>query len=95
MAKRPVQFDPDNVRKELDQKIEQKVSNHVFYCAIGFISASFIGIMAYMMKINDSVNANALKIAYIESKSEAIPLIANKFNSINDRVVRIETKINK
>lgn len=95
MAKRPEQFTPDSVRKELDQKIEQKVSNHVFYCAITFISASFIGIMAYVMKIHDAVNANALKIAQIESKSDNIPIISNKFDNINDRIVRIEAKVNK
>ena len=60
----------DSLRKELDSKIEQKVSNHVFYWAIVIFLAVIGGAFAYISKVNDkvySVNDRLIRIETLQS----------------------------
>lgn len=87
MAKQPEQFNPaDNIRKELDVKIEQKVSNHVFYWAFGILVLIIAGLISYLVKISGSQNAISVRLAHVEAKTD-------RSDSINDRLVRIETRV--
>ena len=87
MAKQPEQFNPaDNIRKELDAKIEQKVSNHVFYWAFGILGTVLAGLIGYIVKISDGQNSMNLRLAHVEAKTDRVDLN-------NDRLVRLETQI--
>ena len=87
MAKQPEQFNPaDNIRKELDAKIELKVSNHVFYWAFGILVMALAGLIGYLVKISDGQNSMNLRLAHVEAKTDRADLI-------NDRLVRIETQV--
>lgn len=60
----------DNLRKELDNKIEQKVSNHVFYWAIGIFLVVIGGAFTYISKVNHkvySVNDRLIRIEILQS----------------------------
>ena len=71
---------PNEVRVELDGKIEKKVSYHVFYWAIGIFVLTTSGMFAYINKVHDDT------FTYINKMSDKI--------NINDgELIRIETKL--
>jgi hypothetical protein len=100
MAKQPEQFNPhptDVIRKELDAKIDRldvkidnKVSNHVFYWVLGILIsilvAGLTGVFAYINKISDKQNSMNERLIHVEAKTD-------RADSINDRLVRIETQV--
>lgn len=71
MAKQSEQFNPtDNIRKELDAKIEQKVPNHVFYWAYGILAMVLAGFIGYIIKVSDEQTAMSLRLAHVEAKTD-------------------------
>lgn len=71
---------PNEVRVELDGKIEKKVSYHVFYWAIGIFVIITGGMFTYINKVNDNA------FVYINKMNDKI--------NINDgALIRIETKL--
>lgn len=93
MSKQPVQFTPlDNIRKELDSKIEQRVYNHVFYWAMATLIMAFGGLLTYAVKTNNSQNLLHLEVAYLKNKDKITDANNKKLDAINTKLVRLETK---
>lgn len=79
MAKQPEQFNPhptDGIRKELDSKIDKKVSNHVFYAACTLFVAALAGFITYVItesnKQSDKQGSIAERLVRIETRMESI-----------------------
>jgi hypothetical protein len=68
----PQQFTPDqanNLRLELDSKIERRVTYHVFYWAIGLAVLLISGAFAYINKVNDKLEGINSRLVIIETKA--------------------------
>ena len=76
MKNENIQFERhEELRKELDSKIDKKVSEVTFWSVIGFIVLFLVGISAWLMNINQRITCTETKVEMMQSATiQQIPI---------------------
>lgn len=70
----------DELRKELDPKIDRKISDNTFWTIIGFIVLILMGISAWLMNLNQRTTCVETKVEMMRPAmtQETLPSIPTK-----------------
>ena len=70
----------DELRRELDPKIDRKVSDKTFWTVIGFIVLILMGISAWLMSLNQRITCTETKVEMMRPAmtQQTLPSIPTK-----------------